>query len=351
MMLRSHRRNPRFKSALPHHSSPKGGCMNSVNLSTSPKFIDLFSGAGGFSLGFTQMGFQDLLAVEQNETAARTYGLNFPTSTVVVDDIKKVHSLDILNIITEKIDLLLASPPCEPFTSANPKRKSTPWERFYHDPQGDLVFHAIRIIGDIHPDFFVIENVIPITEPESQDILKEEFSINGYDKIFFNFVSAEKHGCPSIRKRIFISNIRLQLSLRKETTVLNAIGDLPSPNYPNNYQDHFTLPLARQVKDKVHKIRKGAAAVHFMGAKGKIRNWIRLNENDVCPTVMGKSRFLHPIEDRPLTIREQARLLSFPDNYVFTGSVEDMFNQIGEAVPPVISKQIAEIILNRLRKK
>ncbi|MHA1198961.1 MAG: DNA cytosine methyltransferase [Candidatus Heimdallarchaeaceae archaeon] len=323
--------------------------MDNDNTSASYNFIDLFSGAGGFSLGFSILGFHDLLAIEQNETAASTYKLNFPSSQIILNDIRTIHGLEIIDHVQDKIDIVLASPPCEPFTSANPRRMKTPWERFYQDPQGDLIFHAIRIIGDLEPDFFVIENVIPIAEKEAQSIIKEELSTVGYEKIHFNFVSAEKHGCPSVRRRVFISNLKFQLPSRSVISVKNAISTLPSPNYPNDYQGHFTFPFAKQAESKALKIRVGDAAVRFKGAKGEIRNWVKLDENDICPTVMGKSRFIHPTENRPLTIREQARLVSYPDTFHFLGSVGEMFNQIGESVPPVVSKEIAEKIKNRLK--
>lgn len=311
-------------------------------------FIDLFCGAGGFSYGFKQLGFEDLLAIEQNDTAASTYKHNYPNSKVIINDIRCTHGFEILNELEREIDVVLASPPCEPFTAANSRRMKTPWERFYVDPQGDLIFHAIRIIGDLRPKFFVIENVIPIVEGESEQILQDEFERIGFDKIFFNYISAEQHGCPSVRKRVFISNIRLHLPKRKQVTVKDAIGDLPLPNYPNEYQGHFVLPIARQAEKKALKLRVGEAAVHFRGAKGEIRNWIKLNERDLCPTVMGKSRFLHPTLNRSLTIREHARLVSFPDTFHFKGSIDEIFNQIGESVPPVISRGIARIIKNRL---
>ncbi|TFG10518.1 DNA cytosine methyltransferase [Candidatus Heimdallarchaeota archaeon] len=313
-------------------------------MSNNLNFIDLFSGAGGFSLGFKQQGFIDLLAIDHNEVAATTYTLNFPNSKVIVNDLRKIHSLDISDQLREKIDVILASPPCEPFTSANSKRMKTPWSRFYEDPQGDLIFHAIRIIGDLKPKFFVIENVIPISAGDSKEILRNQFKAVGCEKIYFNHISADKFGCPSIRNRVFISNIRLRLQEVKKKSVKDTISDLPPPNYPNDYQGHFILPIARQAEKKVMKLRPGEAAVHFRGSKAEIRNWIKLEENEVCPTIMGKSRFLHPTLNRSLTVREHARLMSFPDNFIFTGSTEEMINQIGESVPPIVSYGIANII-------
>ena len=114
-------------------------------------FIDLFSGAGGFSSGFRLAGFKELLVIERNLSAIKTYNLNLPDAICINDDIRNIHSLEIERKCYQKPTVVLASPPCEPFTSANTKRKPTAWERFFEDPQGDLIFHAIRIIAKVSP--------------------------------------------------------------------------------------------------------------------------------------------------------------------------------------------------------
>ena len=313
-------------------------------------FIDLFSGAGGFSLGFTHEGFEDKIAIELDEVSAKTYGQNFPNSDIWIRDIRTVHSLEILEKIDRKIDVVLASPPCEPFTAANPRRKKKPFDRFYDTPQGDLIFHSSRIIGDLKPKFFVIENVVPMADSEGREIIQEEFRKIGY-KVHFNFISCEKYGCPSYRNRLFISNTHLDLVSQKRKKVEEVLLDLPSPSYPNDVPNHFRIPFPKQVKNEGIGVRKGHSAVYFKGSSRENRNWTKLDEKDLAPTIMGKSRFIHPLEDRPLSVREQARLMSFPDDSVFTGTVEAMFNQIGEAVPPIISRQIAKLIKNKLENK
>ncbi|MCK4612888.1 MAG: DNA cytosine methyltransferase, partial [Candidatus Heimdallarchaeota archaeon] len=328
-------------------------CAAKMALNSEKKqfsFIDLFSGSGGLSLGFVQEGFEDKLAIEIDEKAAQTYKQNFPDSKVWVRDIRTVHGLEIIEEVKGTVDVVLASPPCEPFTAANPKRKKSPLERFYDTPQGDLIFHAIRIIGDLSPNYFVIENVVPIVDSEGREIIKEEFKSIGYNKIHFNFLSSEKYGCPSYRNRVFISNVHLEMIPQRKKKIEEVMLDLPSPSYPNDIPNHFRIPFAKQVKNEGIGIRKGHAAVYFKGASRENRNWTKLDEKDLAPTIMGKSRFIHPLEDRPLSVREQARLMSFPDSFIFTGSVEAMFNQIGESVPPIISKQIAKIIRSKLEK-
>lgn len=317
-----------------------------MNKDHSLTFIDLFSGAGGFSLGFVQEGFRDLLAVEIDEDASLTYKYNFPETIMIHDDIRKIHSLSLESSLDIVPDVILASPPCEPFTSANKKRQKDSFDRFYKDSNGDLIFHAIRIIGDLSPEYFVIENVVPIMNGVGRELISSELENAGYDKIHFNVLTAHNHGCPSERTRVFISNIRLQLPFQRTITTIDAIANLADPSYPNSYKNHSPLFFPKRVRDKIHRIRTGAAAVHYSGALDEKKTWIKLDPDKPASTIMGKSRFIHPLDDRPLSVREHARLMSFPDSFFFVGNIDSTFNQVGEAVPPIISKQIARIIQN-----
>ncbi|GAG77591.1 unnamed protein product, partial [marine sediment metagenome] len=256
--------------------------------------------------------------------------------------------LEILKEIEGPPDVIIASPPCEPFTAANPRRHKKPWARFYEDSQGDLIFHTTRIIGDLSPKLFVVENVVPMVDGEGRSILKEEFAKIGYNKIHFNFVSVEKHGNPSARNRLFISNIHLELQKKKLVSVEDALFGLPSPSLPNEIHNHSYVHFTHQVKDKAFKVKKGQAAVYFRGAVSEKKQWIKLDEKTISPTIMGKSRFIHPSEDRALTPREHARLMTYPDNFEFIGSISSVYNQIGESVPPIVSQSIAKKVKIKL---
>jgi len=317
--------------------------------SFSMNFIDLFAGAGGFSLGFSLEGFTGLLAIEKNEETTQTYLKNFPRTDLITRDIQEVHSLEILSKIGSSPTVILASPPCEPFTSANPNRKHDVFSRFFEDPKGNLVFHAIRIIGDMKPQFFVIENVIPMIEGEGKELIKEELKKVGYQKIYFNILSAENLGCPSVRKRVFISNIHLDIPLQRKIVVHEALADLPHPSYPNNMANHEYIHLSNQAKRRIDTLRVGQAAVFFKGATGEKQNWVKLDPNKLAPTVMGKSRFIHPYEERSLTPREHARLMGYPDGFIFRGNTSAIYNQIGESVPPPVSRLIAKKIKEKLQ--
>jgi DNA (cytosine-5)-methyltransferase 1 len=179
--------------------------------------------------------------------------------------------------------------------------------------------------------------------------LRMEFRRAGYPRIYFNILRAEDHGTPSHRLRVFISNIELKpVKRKKRITVAEALKDLPQPgDFPPNHEPPPPLP-PRKLK-RIHRLRWGQALILYEGADGKrLPNLIRLDPNKIAPTVLGSSRFIHPFEDRFLTVREQARLMGFPDQFIFYGGRDEQYNQVGEAVPVPLAKAIAEYILNIL---
>ncbi|MCE4615374.1 MAG: DNA cytosine methyltransferase [Desulfurococcales archaeon] len=317
------------------------------------RLIDLFSGAGGFSRGFEEAGFKSVLAVENHPAASKTYKENFPHSIVLSEDIKKITFDTILEYVgcRDNTDVIIASPPCEPFTGANPKRQKHPIDRLYRDPSGQLFLHAIRIIGEVQPKIFFIENVKGILVNEIKDSIRRELVRYGYKNVYFNIIKAEDYGVPSRRTRVFISNIRIELGKNPHITVEEALQGLPPPSspYPPNHE-YTTLSPSKLKKLKYLKWGKGL--IKYTGAGGrKLPNLIRLNPKHIAPTVLGSSQFIHPYENRLLTVREQARLMGFPDYHIFLGSKDVQYNQIGEAVPPPLSFRIALKTINFLEEQ
>ena len=313
--------------------------------------IDLFSGAGGFSRGFEQAGFKIVLGLDNFEPVANTFQENFPDAIVIVEDIKNVRSEDILAEIGDRPDVVIGGPPCEPFTRTNPRREPDPLDRLYKDPIGRLVLHFIRIVGDLKPKIFVMENVPGIMEGCLKEYLRKEFARVGYPKIYFNVLKAELYGTPSYRTRVFISNIKLKPKpTGRLISVIEAIGDLPDPRSIHDIPNHEYVPLSPRKLRRISKLRWGEALVRFRGASKIYGNLIRLHPFKPAPTVMGSSRFIHPFEDRLLTVREHARLMGFPDNHIFLGGREVQYNQVGEAVPVPLAKAIATYIRNWLNK-
>ncbi|MEB3816618.1 MAG: DNA cytosine methyltransferase [Desulfurococcales archaeon] len=317
-----------------------------------PIVIDLFSGGGGFGRGFEEAGFQVSLAVDNYPPAAKTYKANFPHAMVVADDIKDLSGEEILSLAglgRGEVDVVIASPPCEPFTGANPRRRPDPLDRLYADPAGQLFLHAIRLIGELKPAYFVIENVPAIMEAPIRDAIRREFSRVGYKRVHFNVLRAEEHGTPSRRTRVFVSNTRINPPRRRGPTVLEALKGLPEPGAPWPPNHEPPPSPGRRHERRLPRLRWGEALIYYSGANGrKLPNYIRLHPYEHAPTVMGTSRFIHPYENRLLTVREQARLMGFPDYHVFLGSRDAQYNQVGEAVPPPLAKAIALYLLKLL---
>ena len=310
--------------------------------------VDLFAGAGGFSRGFLDAGFDVALGVEIDSNAARTYSYNFPNAVMLLDDIRDISGTDIIKYIGGKPDVVIGGSPCEAFTETNPRRARDPLDRLYVDELGRLTLEFIRLVGELRPRVFVLENVIHIIDGPLKEALVTEFARAGYEKIFFNVLHAEDYGTPSIRRRVFISNIPIKPEkVNRVFTVWDAISDLPSPGDPSIPNHEYVTISERKVRG-ISRLGWDEALYRFRGATGSFRNFVRLNPWKPAPTVMGSVRFVHPFEDRILTVREQARLMGFPDNHVFFGPKDSQFNQIGEAVPPPLARAIAEVVVRYL---
>ncbi len=313
------------------------------------KYIDLFCGAGGFSEGFHLVGKYELvLAIDNFRPAAQTFKANFPSATVLLEDIKEVTKYTLEAILGDpsSIDMVIGSPPCEPFTGANPRREKNPIDRLYKDPIGQLTLHYIRLVGIIKPKIFIMENVPAIMDNGLEQALRAEFRRIGYKKIYFNVLKAEDYGSPSHRVRVFISNIRLKpKKITKKIRVIDVLRDLPEPGkgFPPNHEPPPPLPV-KKLK-RITRLKWGNALIYYEGARRRLPNLIRLDPYKPAPTVLGSSRFIHPFENRFLTVREQARLMGFPDTFVFFGGRDEQYNMIGEAVPVPLAKAIAEYVL------
>jgi len=317
----------------------------------SYKVVDLFCGAGGFSRGFAEAGFEVVVGVDNAKSAARTFKFNFPTAVVIAEDVKELDGITIAAAAGARPDVVIGSPPCEPFTGANPNRMERPIDRLYTDPVGRLVLHFVRLVAELKPAVWVMENVPGILEGELEEALRKEFARAGYSEVYFNVLRAEDYCTPSRRTRVFISNVPLRpKKCGKRVMVREALEGLPPPNSsePPNHEPPSLSP--RKLK-KLRALRRGRALVYYEGSGGRLLpNLIRLDPNDVSPTVLGSSRFVHPFEDRLLTVREQARLMGYPDTHVFLGGRDEQYNMVGESVPPPLSLAVAKCVKEALER-
>ncbi len=312
--------------------------------------IDLFCGAGGFSRGFQDTGkFEIRLGVDLDTHCVRTFSFNFKRAVVLCEDIRSITGRDILKYLDQKPHVVIGGSPCEPFTGVNPYRMPDPLDRLYVDELGQLTLHFIRLVGELEPEVFVLENVPGIAREPIRSAIEEEFRRVGYSKVYFNELRAEHYGNPSCRRRVFVSNIELKpKKMKRIITVREALSGLPPPGSPE-VPNHDLVTLNPRKEKRVARLRWGEALYKFVGADGNVYvNYYRLHPDKPAPTVMGCSRFVHPFENRLLTVREQARLQGFPDDHVFFGPRDSQYNQIGEAVPVPLARAIAECVYEYL---
>lgn len=317
------------------------------------RIVDLFCGCGGFSLGFLLANpqYRISVAIDNDFRAMHSYVKNIKAKKTLNKDIRNIHSNEILDLMNRKFpDIVIASPPCEPFSLANPNRQKSAYDQLYKDKVGRLVLDTIRIIINLEPTVFIIENVPQLASIELMELINHEFSRSKYEKIHFNILESENFGVPSHRKRTFISNLELDsVTTPSYVSVGEAFHSLPIPN--GEILNHEFVPPSPRIARKIAKVPPGGAIVYFKGSHGGVfRNFVRLISNQLSPTVMGKSRFIHPYEQRLCTVREHARLMSYPDDFQFYGSIEYQYNQVGESVPPLMAKAVAHQIQTRFLK-
>ncbi|HET6403462.1 MAG TPA: DNA cytosine methyltransferase [Candidatus Thermoplasmatota archaeon] len=314
-------------------------------MADAPRVVDIFAGCGGFGFGFAESGFRIAHAVEAFRPSLATYVANVPLEEHHLGDVRKMDYAAMGDV-----DVLIGGPPCEAFTVANADRRGNPLSRLYDDPVGSLTLQFIKVAKELQPRIFVMENVPPIMEGPLEAELRMIFARNGYPTIHFNRLQAEEYGTPSHRDRVFISNVPLappKLATRK--TLQEAIGDLVSleVDVPN----HMPQRLGKKQQAAVDALEEGRSAYHYRAGDGRVHHtWTRLPLDKLAPTVKGLGRFVHPTEDRLLTPREHARLMGYPDDYVFHGSINETYNMVGESVPPPLSLALAREVKQRLEK-
>lgn len=337
--------------------------------------LDLFCGAGGLSLGFKQAGFDLIYAVDNNLTALRTYNTNFESHAIELD-------------LSNKLDMppatvIIGGPPCQGFSSAG-LRKSA-------DHRNSLVSSFAQIIVKLRPPAFVFENVEGFLTAENGARILELLSpliAAGY-RIHLRKVNAANYGVPQHRKRVIaIGGLGWNPSFPEPThaafgapgahlatqlaaptaTVQEAIGDLPpaTTKPPGNPQGHHyrslegmdllraaALKPGQMMRDlpqelqhesyrkrAFRRVMDGTPTERRGGAPAGLRR-LRPDEPSKAITGGARSEFIHPVENRSLTIRECARLQTFPDEFSFYGNVSEQAQLIGNAVPPLFALAIA----------
>ena len=368
--------------------------------------IDLFSGCGGMSLGFKWAGFNSVLATDIDENAISTYEHNFPNVPVIGDDLKHIKKCEFDRLIADNsIDVVIGGPPCQGFSLAN-KRRNT----IKDDPRNELFYDFVRVVNWYKPKAFVMENVKGLLSMKEGKVIKviiESFLDIGYNAKY-KVLKASDYGVPQERERVFIIGYRDDLNyevdfplkkINMPITVQEAISDLPRiksgqgeelANYnteqQNVYQsfmridsnrvlNHIAMKHTTRVIERFKAIKNGKKLIDVWETHGAVQrgnpdkkskikfsqNNFRVFPNKPAPTIAAsfQSNFIHPYLHRNFTAREGARLQSFPDSFEFKGMRTKMswekglsqYQQIGNAVPPLMAKAIAEEIYRKINNE
>ena len=366
--------------------------------------IDLFSGCGGLALGFKWANFNTLLASDVDENCEKTYRFNFPKVPFIREDLRNISTKQIENHINKTIDVVIGGPPCQGFSLANKNRN-----KVKNDPRNELFYEFVRVVTDLQPKAFVMENVrglLSMQKGKVIQLMKEEFENAGLGyRVDYKVLLASDYGVPQNRQRVIMIGIRKDLGTEpgfpiktydKPVTVWEAISDLPQikasegeekmtyQTEPQNaYQafmrqsssavcNHVAMRHTKRLIDRFQVIKAGQSLAHVPqehaavkrgkpNEKSKIvfsQNNQRLHADRPAPTIAAsfQSNFIHPYLHRNFTAREGARLQSFPDDFIFQGMRTKMswekglsqYQQIGNAVPPVLGYTIANKIRESL---
>jgi DNA (cytosine-5)-methyltransferase 1 len=345
--------------------------MNKLNC------IDLFSGCGGLSYGFESAGVDILLGIDNDKKALETFERNHKGAKSICGDITKIGYSDIKKITGDKnIDIIIGGPPCQGMSLSGPRK--------FDDPRNKLYLTYIRLVKEIQPTAFVIENVpglVSLFGGTIKDSILEKFDEMGYT-VRYRILSASDYGVPQNRKRVvfvgfkgnkeFIfpekSNdiVTCEMALSDLPPLIDEIGDevLKYEMEPQNDYQHIMRKHSTQVKNHIaanhseqvkHIISLVPDGCNYKSLPDEYKNtrnfhvaWTRFASGKPAPTIdTGHRHHFHYKYNRVPTVRECARLQSFPDDFEFLGNKTQQFRQVGNAVPPILAQTIATELLKQ----
>ena len=338
--------------------------------------ISFFSGAMGLDLGLIQAGIEIEIGQDFDNACVHTMQAN--GHRCISGDIRNINEQDVLQQINMKSGeafLVCGGPPCQPFSTAG-KRLGI------NDPRGSLFKEFVRMIDEIRPRFFIMENVKGLmstalkddkgnsTGTRVLDVVLEEFGKLNY-KTVFGVLDAVNYGVPQFRERFVMIGSRDNESIflpapthfrihqnpsYRWLTLGDAIKDLENSNSECTAFSESRLEFLRMVpeggnwKDIPPELLKRAMGGAYLSGGGKVGFYRRLSYAQPSPTVVTSpvqkaTMMCHPIKDRPLSVAEYARIQQFPDTWKFVGTTTEKYKQIGNAVPVGLAKAIGETLI------
>lgn len=335
-------------------------------------FIDLFSGCGGLSLGFEKAGYKSLLAIDNWQDALATYSYNRHNVNTLCADISQLDPKKIkVEIGSPRVDTIIGGPPCQGFSVAG--------KRIIEDKRNTLYKAFVNFVRIFQPQSFVMENVpqiLTMGECAIRNAILHDFQELGYN-VTYQILTASDFGVPQNRRRAVFVGLKSGNYVFPSPTVncpvtsFEALSDLPEQSLPNGAD--YTVP---PISDFQKAIREGSLGVYnhditihtkktqqiiaMVPDGGNYKDlpqelwstrkvhiaWTRLNSKRPSFTIdCGHNHHFHYKFNRVPTVRESARLQSFPDTFVFLGNKGSQLRQVGNAVPPLMANVIAKSLI------
>jgi len=358
--------------------------------------IDLFCGAGGLSEGFRQAGFKVLVGTDFDTFAGETFVQTHKGAAFIggpIESIPATRFLKAAKLKRGELDCLIGGPPCQAYSVYNHKRG-------FHDKRSHLFKEYLRLVDGLNPQWIVMENVTGILSAGNGRAVRS--IIDGLQELGYHTemrtLKAEEYGVPQERRRVFFIGNRIGApivwpeithgpGLLPYVTVWDAIGDLPrlsngeDPETPQPYRSRPFSDYQKKLRGKQRVVMNHSAPrldkinlerMKYIGQGGSWRDlplrllpdgmkrakrsdhtkrYGRLSKKGLASTIMTKcdlhwGAYIHPDQDRCLTVRDAARLQSFPDSFVFSGPRTEQYIQVGNAVPPLLGKCVAVALLH-----
>lgn len=341
--------------------------------------IDLFAGCGGLSKGFMDAGYNIIVGVDNDQAALNTFARNHNGAKTLNADLSKQETFDeIVQIAGDRsIDVIIAGPPCQGFSLTGPRN--------FDDPRNKLYLAVLEMVRQYQPKGFIIENVpgmATMYEGQVKEEVLRRFKKMGYN-VECKILCAADYGVPQMRKRLVFMGVRADIGIPRfpdpvltpesYVTCRDALSDLPSREHElgidedvytcepqTDYQrlmrgdctvlrNHIATAHKQFVKDTIALVPEGGNWRNLPEGVGESRKfheaWTRYDGNKPSRTIdTGHRNHFHYKYNRVPTIRENARLQSFPDDFVFTGTKTQQNRQVGNAVPPLLGYHLGNAL-------
>lgn len=351
-----------------------------------PTVIDLFAGVGGLSLGFEMRGFNVLVANEYDKSIAAAYTANHKSTKMIVGDITSLDLDKTFGQYKGKVDVVIGGPPCQGFSQKG-QRKTI------HDERNFLFKYYVAVVKLVSPKYFVMENVPNLLTAEGgyfRKEIEELFNDMGYS-LQYGVLNASDYGVPQNRRRaVIIGKLGgdapcLPKPKSNTVTIWNAISDLAFLESGEGQDEQaYKMPPESEYEKLLRKnsevLYNHVATKHSALALERLAlippnagrevlpkehltksiysgTWTRMRKDEISVTITTRfdtpssGKFTHPFLNRAITVREAARIQSFPDTFRFVGNKGSQMKQVGNAVPPLLAAAVAEVIMKDMKEE